>query len=301
MGASKLRSFNFSSKKIRKMADPRKPEAAYDAQKVMKKIMKYVIKTAIQDIKNTDTFFKLPSFLPKAYTRIIKRPIDISEIMFSVEDERYKNVDELEEDLMLLCENAQQYNAKKSAGYKDAIRLEYIFFEARKKYDRKISQKSRNNLMQKECFDITALVKVEKLSERRIKKYLKNKPSSTTSKVVGQSSRDDKPNTSSNVKIKVEKPKYYDIDPSNLHEGKRIRSSSDQKKTNATTVKPKVEKPKYYDIDESNLYEGKRIRSSSDQNKTVKRKKSGHQDRQPDKKRPKHSHEEIPHTKTNAD
>ena len=98
------------------MADPRKPEAAYDAQKVMKKIMKYVIKTAIQDIKNTDTFFKLPSFLPKAYTRIIKRPIDISEIMFSVEDERYKNVDELEEDLMLLCENAQQYNAKKSAG-----------------------------------------------------------------------------------------------------------------------------------------------------------------------------------------
>ena len=80
-------------------------------------------------------------------------------------------------------------------GYKDAIRLEYIFFEARKKYDRKISQKSRNNLMQKECFDIRALVKVEKLSERRIKKYLKNKPSSTTSKVVGQSSRDDKPNT----------------------------------------------------------------------------------------------------------
>lgn len=97
-------------------------------------------------------------------------------------------------------------------------------------------------------------------------------------------------------------------------------------------MKPKVEKPKYYDIDESNLHEGKRIRSSSDQNKTVKRKKSGknsaqkikeqfmlnfqfleskylctffreigHQDRQPDKKRPKHSHEEIPHTKTNAD
>lgn len=149
-------------------------------------------------------------------------------------------------------------------GYKDAIRLEYIFFEARKKYDRKISQKSRNNLMQKECFDIRALVKVEKLSERRIKKYLKNKPSSTTSKVVGQSSRDDKSNTvsqnlqikmcfheffttifyvlqcyfiflqSSNVKIKVEKPKYYDIDPSNLHYGKRIRSSSDQKKTNVS-------------------------------------------------------------------
>ena len=89
-------------------------------------------------------------------------------------------------------------------GYKDAIRLEYIFFEARKKYDRKISQKSRNNLMQKECFDIRALVKVEKLSERRIKKYLKNKPSSTTSKVVGQSSRDDKSNTvSQNLQIKM--------------------------------------------------------------------------------------------------
>merc|ERR1712072_1345769 len=127
---------------------------------------------------------------------------------------------------MLLCENAQQYNAKKSAGYKDAIRLEYIFFEARKKYDRKISQKSRNNLMQKECFDIQLRVKVEKLSERRIKKYLKIKPSSTAFKVVGQSSSS---NTSTSVKTKVEKPKYYDIDQSNLHEGKRIRSTSDQK------------------------------------------------------------------------
>merc|ERR1712141_635121 len=87
------------------------------------------------------------------------------------------------------------------------------------------------------------------------------KPSSTAFKVVGQSSSS---NTSTNVRTKVEKPKYYDIDPSNLHDGKRIRSSSDL-------------------------------------NKTLKRKKSSHQDHQPDKKRPKHSQEEIPHTKTNAD
>ena len=99
------------------MADSKKQEPPpYDAQKTMKKIMKYVIKSAVQDIKSTDTFFKLPTSLPKAYTRIIKRPIDISEIMFSVEDGRYRNVDELEDDFMLLCENAQQYNAKKSSG-----------------------------------------------------------------------------------------------------------------------------------------------------------------------------------------
>ena len=149
-------------------------------------------------------------------------------------------------------------------GYKDAIRLEYIFFEARKKYDRKISQKSRNNLMQKECFDIQLRVKVEKLSERRIKKYLKIKPSSTAFKVVGQSSSSNTVSQnlqikmifheffynnyaifyvmqccfiffqSTNVRTKVEKPKYYDIDPSNLYDGKRIRSTSDQKKTNVS-------------------------------------------------------------------
>ena len=118
--------------------------------------------------------------------------------------------------------------------------------------------------MQKECFDIQLRVKVEKLSERRIKKYLKIKPSSTAFKVVGQSSSSNTVSQnlqikmifheffynnyafffvlqccfiffqSTNVRTKVEKPKYYDIDPSNLYDGKRIRSTSDQKKTNVS-------------------------------------------------------------------
>ena len=118
--------------------------------------------------------------------------------------------------------------------------------------------------MQKECFDIQLRVKVEKLSERRIKKYLKIKPSLTAFKVVGQSSSSNTVSQnlqikmifheffynnyaifyvmqccfiffqSTNVRTKVEKPKYYDIDPSNLYDGKRIRSTSDQKKTNVS-------------------------------------------------------------------
>ena len=59
-------------------------------------------------------------------------------------------------------------------------------------------------------------------------------------------------------------------------------------------MKPKLEKPKYYDIDPSNLHVGKRIRSS-DQTKAnlaVKRSSNVGQD-QPDKKRPKPS-KEIP-------
>ena len=165
------------------MADSKKPEPQYDAQKTMKKIIKYVIKSATEKISNTDTFFKLESILPKAYTRIIKRPIDISEIMFSVEDGRYENVDELEDDFMLLCENAQQYNPRKTSAYKDSIRLESMFVEARRKYDRKISQKSRNNALFKECFDRKARVKVERISEKKIKKYLK------TSSKFGSSSQ----------------------------------------------------------------------------------------------------------------
>ena len=72
-------------------------------------------------------------------------------------------------------------------------------------------------------------------------------------------------------------------------------------------MKPKVEKPKYYDIDSSNLHDGKRIRPSSDQNKTnmaVKRSSDiGHQDHEPDKKRPKHSktETEIPPKKIKAE
>ena len=55
--------------------------------------------------------------------------------------------------------------------------------------------------MQKECFDIQLRVKVEKLSERRIKKYLKIKPSSTAFKVVGQSSSSN--TVSQNLQIKM--------------------------------------------------------------------------------------------------
>lgn len=44
------------------------------------------------------------------YYEVIKKPMDFHRIKQRVRDGKYRSVDELEADIMLLCKNAQTYN-----------------------------------------------------------------------------------------------------------------------------------------------------------------------------------------------
>ncbi|VDQ14038.1 unnamed protein product, partial [Trichobilharzia regenti] len=44
------------------------------------------------------------------YYEVIKKPVDFNRIRQRVKDGKYRSVDELESDVLLLCKNAQTYN-----------------------------------------------------------------------------------------------------------------------------------------------------------------------------------------------
>jgi len=81
-------------------------------------------------------FYQLPTRdeLPDYYD-IIKRPVDIAKIETRIENEKYKDLDSLEKDFMLLCKNAQQYNEDGSLIYEDSIVLQSVFTNARERLE----------------------------------------------------------------------------------------------------------------------------------------------------------------------
>ncbi|VEL43858.1 unnamed protein product [Protopolystoma xenopodis] len=59
----------------------------------------------------SDPFMRLPTRkeLPDYY-EFIKKPMDFNRIRNRVRDGKYRSIDDLEADMMLLCKNAQMYN-----------------------------------------------------------------------------------------------------------------------------------------------------------------------------------------------
>ncbi len=51
--------------------------------------------------------------LPEYY-ETIKQPVDFNKIKKKLGEHRYRNLDELEADVMLLCKNAQEFNMENS-------------------------------------------------------------------------------------------------------------------------------------------------------------------------------------------
>ncbi|GAB6028975.1 putative global transcription activator SNF2L2 [Chamberlinius hualienensis] len=85
----------------------------------------------------SEPFLQLPSKrdLPDYY-ELIKKPIDLKKIQQNVKENRYKSMDELEKDFMLLCKNAQTYNVEDSAIHEDSIVLQSVITSAKERIEK---------------------------------------------------------------------------------------------------------------------------------------------------------------------
>merc|ERR1712038_750423 len=118
--------------------DPKKKKkkgAARKLQKKMRKLMEIVIQYEDQDGRVlSDPFMKLPTRkeLPDYY-EVIRKPVDITKILTKIEDGKYEDMDVMEKDFMLLCQNTQKYNEDGSLIHEDSIVLQSVFTNAREK------------------------------------------------------------------------------------------------------------------------------------------------------------------------
>ncbi|XP_031419672.1 transcription activator BRG1 isoform X2 [Clupea harengus] len=107
--------------------------------KKMKKIVDAIIK--YKDSSNgrqlSEAFIQLPSRkeLPEYY-ELIQRPMDFRKIKERIRSHRYRSLNDLERDVMLLCENAQTYNLEGSLIYEDSIVLQSVFTSLRQKIEK---------------------------------------------------------------------------------------------------------------------------------------------------------------------
>lgn len=105
---------------------------------IMKKILDVVLNYKDRDDRVlSEAFFQLPSKkdLPEYY-EIIAKPVDFKKIKQRIRDHRYRSLDDLETDVMLLCENAQSYNIEGSLIYEDSIVLKSVFTSARERLEK---------------------------------------------------------------------------------------------------------------------------------------------------------------------
>jgi len=110
--------------------------------KKMKKLIEVVNQYQDQDSRVlSEPFYQLPSRdeLPDYY-EIIRRPVDIYKIEQRIEAEKYKDMDALEKDFMLLCKNTQQYNEDGSLIYEDSIVLQSVFTNARERLEQEADE-----------------------------------------------------------------------------------------------------------------------------------------------------------------
>ncbi|XP_063431293.1 probable global transcription activator SNF2L2 isoform X2 [Mytilus trossulus] len=108
--------------------------------KIMKKIMSIVLRYKDSDNRVLSTeFINVPSKkLYPEYYELIDRPIDFKKVKNKIKDHKYRSLEALEEDVMLLCENAQSYNIEGSAIHEDSIVLQSVFTNARQRVEKEM-------------------------------------------------------------------------------------------------------------------------------------------------------------------
>lgn len=84
--------------------------------------------TAKDNDRDISTVFQLlpPKSKYPEYYQIIKNPIDLKMIAQNIKHSRYKQLDEVERDLLLMVKNAKTFNEPKSLIYKDACLIKKI-------------------------------------------------------------------------------------------------------------------------------------------------------------------------------
>ncbi|CAG0887655.1 unnamed protein product [Cyprideis torosa] len=109
------------------------PKLKSKLRKLLQKVINY------EDVDKrvlSEPFIRLPARkeLPDYY-EVIKKPMDIDRIRVKISQNRYSNFDEMENDFMLMCRNAQLYNEENSLIYSDSIVLQSVFQRAREQVE----------------------------------------------------------------------------------------------------------------------------------------------------------------------
>ncbi|CAH8646202.1 unnamed protein product [Heterobilharzia americana] len=109
------------------------PKLAKKLQRLLDIVIEY--KDKDQRILS-EPFMKLPTRkeLPDYY-EVIKKPVDFNRIRQRVKDGKYRSVDELETDILLLCKNAQTYNMDGSLIFEDSVVLQSVWTNARERLE----------------------------------------------------------------------------------------------------------------------------------------------------------------------
>ncbi|CAL1277234.1 unnamed protein product [Larinioides sclopetarius] len=117
---------------VKKM-QPNPPRLTIEMKKLLDIVIHY------KDIDGrvlSKAFMNLPSKRESSdYYEVIKKPIDLKKIKNRIKEHRYRSLDDLEADFILLCTNAQIYNIKGSSISEDAIVLQSVFTGAKKRLE----------------------------------------------------------------------------------------------------------------------------------------------------------------------
>lgn len=106
--------------------------------KKMKKTVDAVIKYKDGNGRQlSEVFIQLPSRkeLPEYY-ELIRKPVDFRKIKERIRSHKYRGLNDLEKDVMLLCQNAQTFNLEGSLIYEDSIVLQSVFTSVRQKIEK---------------------------------------------------------------------------------------------------------------------------------------------------------------------
>ncbi|CAM2712301.1 unnamed protein product [Rotaria socialis] len=153
--------------------------------KQMTTLLDFVIKYRDNDDNRvlSKPFMRLPTQkeLPEYY-ETIRNPVDFNKIKKKLGENRYRSLNEIEADVMLLCKNAQEFNMENSTIYEDSIILQSVFTNARERMEKGEIPVSSNS--EGESDDDEPLKKRVK-KETNVKKKAQSRPSgngsSTTS------------------------------------------------------------------------------------------------------------------------
>lgn len=111
---------------------PNPPHLTKKMKKTVEAVIKY--KDSSTGRQLSEVFIQLPSRkeLPEYY-ELIRKPVDFRKIKERIRNHKYRSLNDLERDVMLLCQNAQTYNLEGSLIYEDSIVLQSVFTSVRQK------------------------------------------------------------------------------------------------------------------------------------------------------------------------
>ncbi|KPM06633.1 global transcription activator SNF2L2-like protein [Sarcoptes scabiei] len=131
---------------------PNPPNLLNKMRRIINEIVDYQIIDPETNLERNiaDAFLELPSRkeLPDYY-ELIRRPLDIKKIRSRINNHKYRSLQELREDFLTMCSNAQIYNMEHSQIHDDSLALQKIFDEldesAEDDDDEELSRKKRKS------------------------------------------------------------------------------------------------------------------------------------------------------------